>query len=201
MAETSALLPDPRVEKIAHVVRDNWMLAADELRAGSSRWAQLLDSSMQALFDTHLREAGASEGSMWVLDADSQCLVPVHNNGPQAAKFVGQFKQPLDRGLISTVFATQSGICESWVYDNPQHDPAANKELAVLTVHMIAVPLYFGGETRGVLSAVKLRGAGTTKADDPEPFSQQAMQIVRRLSFVLGELVDARIMRGVVGMR
>jgi hypothetical protein len=165
------------------------------------RWREIFDGAAAELFDACLTEAGAHEGTIWLLNAEHTMLVPVHNNGPQAAQFVAQYRQPLDRGIVSTVCVTQSGIVESWVYQNPQHDPTVNKKLEVVTVHMIAMPLYFGGDTRGVISGVKLRAAGTTAAEDPPVFTPNAMAVMRRLAFLIGELLDGRILRAVLGMK
>lgn len=195
------MLPNPLLERVVPMLRDHANDFCESLSSDGPRWAELFDASASDLFEAHLKEAGADEGTIWLLDQDQTMLVPMHNNGPHAAQFVATYRQPLDKGIVSTVCVTQSGICESWVYQNPQHDPTANKKLDVITVHMIAMPLYFCGDTRGVISGVKLRGAGTTPADDPPAFTPSAMTVMRRSAFLIGELIDGRVLRSVLGIK
>ena len=122
----SSQLPDPQLEKLALLLMNKINDGCGLMKADSCRWQEVFDASASALFDAHVREIGAHQGTVWLLDADRETLVPAYNNGPNARDFVGRFHEPLTRGIVSTVFATQMGICESRVYLNAQHDSAAN---------------------------------------------------------------------------
>lgn len=195
------MLPDPQILQLSAVLSQRCCKLAEGLTAGSAEWRDLFDASLQKLFDIYVDGASADEGTLWLLNAADHALVPAYNNGPQADDFVGKFQQPLDRGIISTVLATQSATCESYVYRSMAHDPSANRALHVITVHMVAVPLFFGNETRGIISCVKLRSADLPPDDDPPPFGPEALSIVRRLGVLMGEMIDARLAKTVLGGR
>lgn len=150
----------------------------------------MFDASSARLFDMHIREMGASEGTLWLLDEEGGALVPAHNNGPDAADLIANYRQPLEKGIISSVVVTQRGIAESFVYRNQEHDASVNELLGNVTVHMIAVPLFFTREIRGVISAVRLRAPDEP---DPPPFGLDAFEVANGLAAVVGELIEARL--------
>ena len=62
------------------------------------------------------------------------------------------FRQPLNRGIVSTVLASEQAFIENEVYKNARHDDKLNESLAQTTFAMIVVPFYFLNECRGVVS-------------------------------------------------
>lgn len=62
------------------------------------------------------------------------------------------------------VVATEQPICENQGHQNQQQDPALDRQLQLLTCALLAVPFYFAGELRGVISAVQLQaGIGSIR--------------------------------------
>jgi GAF domain-containing protein len=64
---------------------------------------------------------------------------------------------------------------------------------------MVATPLYFGGELRGVISAVQLRAPD---ADSPEPpgFSPQHLETLQLTATVLARLVEQQLLSLAIGL-
>ena len=188
---THSKLPDPRIEAAAGPLRERIGQATARLAADPALASRVIDRSLVRLFDLHLAAIGASEGTIWSHDDATESLVPIHNNGPNAAGFVRQYRQPLSRGIISTVFFTQRGLSEEVIYRNSDYDPSVDQRLGSITVHMIAVPWFTGDEPAGIISAVKLKPPGT---EDPPPFDVSAFESIGSLARVTGELVAARIL-------
>ena len=62
----------------------------------------------------------------------------------------------MSEGIISLVVASEHAFVENQVYKNKSHSAALNKKLGKTTYAMIAVPLYFLNQVRGVISCVQL---------------------------------------------
>lgn len=116
----------------------------------------LVDGLPARLTDTVLKSIGADEGSLWLAIDDSQALLPVWNNGPDAERFVGSFKLPVTQGISGFVFTSGIAACEAEVCFNQRQHRELDRSLGVLTWAMLAVPLVFGGAARGVITAVRL---------------------------------------------
>src|SRR5262249_36878765 len=148
-------LPDPAFEQLRP------MLAERLDRLGSSirpeQFASLLNPLMRQVLEKGFADAGADEGTVWLLDEAGENLVPAYNNGPQASQFVGRFKQPLKAGLICMVFASEQPFMENEVWKNSRQSKLLDTQLQVRTWAMIAVPFYFLGTCRGVISCVQLK--------------------------------------------
>jgi hypothetical protein len=108
------------------------------------------------LTDTVLKSIGADEGSLWLAVDDGQALLPIWNNGPDAARFVGSFRLPVTQGISGFVFTSGIAACEAEVCFNQRQHRELDHQLGVLTWAMLAVPLVFGGAARGVITAVRL---------------------------------------------
>ena len=119
--------------------------------------------------------AGADEGTLWVADLSAYQLVPIFNSGPDSAEFIEKFRQPLDRGVVSMVFNSGQPFCENEVYKSSGHDATVDKELGQVTAAMIALPLFFANEPRGVISCVKL---GEGEFDVPNLHTMQHAGVV-----------------------
>ncbi len=98
---------------------------------------------------------GADEGSIWLLDQEKQHLVVAFNSGPNTEKIMG-FQQPVSQGIVSLVVASEHAFVENQVYKNAKHSKGLDQKLHKTTYAMIAVPLYFLNEVRGVISCEQL---------------------------------------------
>lgn len=196
------LVPDPRFEPQREGLRERIQTAANALRADT--FADVLDSTMRGIVDAGFRAAGAHEGTVWLaersgpLTSDVEALVPVYNTGPEADRFVGTFRQPLNRGLISAVFAYEQPFCENDVYKNQKQDRTLDQTLGVLTASMIAVPLYFAGELRGIVSCVQLKRPGDPV--DPPGFTMESLRHIQLASEVLTRLLDHWLIERTFGL-
>lgn len=192
MAARITVLPDERLAALRPLL-DARVRHAAEMVSGEG-FGEIFDGSMRAVLIQALARAGAHEGSVWLLNAERGCLVPRFNNGPNAASFIGQFEQPLNVGLVSTVFATCQPLCENSVGRDPRQDKRLDTQLGVETVAMIAVPLHFAGELRGVISAVQL-----SNVQEPPGFSLENLNEIRAAALVLARLLEHRLLTLVLG--
>ena len=167
--------------------------------AGQGAFEEFFDSTMRAVLNEGLRHARAHEGTVWLLDESRTFLIPRFNNGPNAEQFVGRFRQSLRSGMISMVVSTEQPICENEVHKNQRQDKALDHELGVSTCAMLATPLYFAGELRGVLSAVQLKVAGCS---DPEPpgFGARDLNVLELVATVLARLVEQQFLSLALGL-
>jgi hypothetical protein len=138
---------------------------ADQLAARREQFAvhclkekasALIDGLPARLTDTVLKSIGANEGSLWLAVDDGQSLLPIWNNGPDAARFVGSFRLSVTEGITGFVFTSSIAACEAEVCFNQRQHRELDHHLGVLTWAMLAVPLVFSGGVRGVITAVRL---------------------------------------------
>jgi hypothetical protein len=195
MSRRFNLLADPRFAPLHSALRERVAAAAAALDAET--FADLLDPVMSSVFAASLTAAGAHEGTIWLVDSAEENLVPVINTGPNASGFVGRFRQPLTRGLISMVFATEQPFCENEVYAHAAQDKTLDNSLGVVTCSMMAVPFYFAQQLRGVISCVQLKPHGA--AEDPPGFSMASIRDVQLGAVVVGRLIDHRLVSVSVG--
>ena len=148
-------LPDPRFEKMRLSLKER----IDEMAAALNGIAfqGILNPTLKQVLDDGFTRAGAHEGTLWIVDPAPEALVPVFNTGADAAKFVGQFKQPLKAGIVSMVFANEQTFCENEIYKNQMQDPSLDLKLGLRTFAMIAVPFHVAGKIKGVISCVQVR--------------------------------------------
>jgi len=125
----------------AAVTPENFMSICDEM-------------VLKLLKETFAR-IGANEGSIWLIDPEKQHLVVAFNSGQNTEKILG-FKQPLSKGIVSLVVASENAFVENQVYKNAKHSKDLDQKLQKTTYAMIAVPFYFLNEVRGVISCVQL---------------------------------------------
>lgn len=185
------VLPDLRLSALRGIVTTRLEEAAQELAEGA--FDEFFDGTMRSAFIEGLAQAGAHEGTVWLLDPTQSWLVPQFNNGPNAANFVRRFRQSLQTGMISMVVATEQPVCENEVHKNAQQDPTLDRKLGLVTCSMLAVPLYFAGELRGVISAVRLKRADTT-APDPAGFSPDNLRALQLTADVLERLIEHELL-------
>jgi GAF domain len=159
--------------------------------------AALLDPVVRRTLAQGFAQAGADEGTVWLVDPAGENLVPAHNTGPQAAEVVGQFRQPLRTGLVSMVFASEQPFLENEVWRNATQSKLLDEKLQVQTWAMIAVPFYLVRRCRGVISCVQLkRGAN---APTPPGFRPEDLAAVEHVSSLLTRLLDFGLLSGAVG--
>lgn len=191
------VLPDSRLSALRGIVSTRLEEAAQALAEGA--FDEFFDGTMRAAFLEGLSQAGAHEGTVWLLDPTQNWLVPQFNNGPNAVNFVGRFRQNLQAGMISMVVATEQPICENEVHKNAQQDPTLDRKLGLITCSMLAVPLYFAGELRGVVSAVRLKPAGAM-VPDPAGFSPEDLRALQLSADVLERLIEHELLTLSFGM-
>jgi hypothetical protein len=195
MAGRLTVLNDDRLDVLRAVVEARVKMAAQMV--GETAFEEFFDGTMRAHLVKAIAAAQAHEGSVWLLDETRSCLVPRFNSGPHAASFVGSFRQSLRAGMISMVVATEQPICENQVHQNQQQDPALDRQLQLLTCAMLAVPFYFAGELRGVISAVQLKES----ADAPEPpgFTAENLDTLQLGAEVLSRMVEHQLLSLALG--
>lgn len=169
-----------------------------ELTPGLVHWF-LTDDLVcgQELADA-VRDAGATEGCVWVVDETQEVLVPVWNNGARGSDFVMSFTQPLDRGIISMVFATEQPFIENEARSNRRLDSRLDNRLGVRTEALIAVPLLVEGRCIGVVSCVRLAGEISDvqiEADGASGlrFETPALSVMYRAAQYLGQRLSSEI--------
>jgi hypothetical protein len=192
MAGRLTVLPDDRLDSLRPIV-DARVKAAAEL-VNESAFEEFFDRVMCAHLADAFDRAGAHEGTVWLIDATRSFLVPRFNTGPHAEGFVGSFKQSLRTGMISMVVATELPICENEVYRNQQQDKSLDKQLQLHTWAMLAVPFYFGGELRGVISAVQLIKPADTTAPEPPGFTAENLATLQLETSVLTRMVEYQLL-------
>ena len=190
------MLTDDRLDVLRPVI-DARVKAAAEL-VGEGAFAEFFDRTMRDQLVEALAAARAHEGTVWLLDKTRSFLVPRFNSGPHAEKFVGSFKQSLRSGMISMVVATEQPICENEVRENQQQDKSLDQQLGLATCAMLAVPFYFAGELRGVISAVRLQEPGEP-APVPPGFTAENLATLQLAAAVLARMVEHQLMSLALG--
>jgi len=151
---------------------------------------------MRQIIQRGFTEAGADEGTVWLLEQAGEFLVPAWNTGPHAEQLVGKFKQPLSAGLICMVFASEQPFLENEVWKNTRQSKLLDSMLELQTNAMIAVPFYFLRGCRGVVSCVQLNKAGAPAGPG---FRPEHLAHVQRAAALLSQLVEFRLLSRTVG--
>ena len=190
------MLTDDRLDSLRPVIDARVKAAAELVSEGA--FEEFFDRTMCSQLTEALILAQAHEGTVWLLDSTRSALVPRFNSGPNAAGFVGSYRQPLHAGMISMVVATEQPICENEVHKNQQQDKTLDQQLSLWTCAMIAVPFYYAGELRGVITGVQLKPAG---ADTPEPpgFTVENLSTLQLAASVLSRMIEHQLMSLALG--
>jgi len=171
-------------------------------RVGASihieQFGAIFDPLMRQILQQGFAEAGAHEGTVWLLDEGGEHLTPAYNSGPQADQFVGKFKQPLNAGLICMVFASEQPFLENEVWKNAQQSKLLDSMLEVQTFAMIAVPFNFLRACRGVISCVQLKHS-RSREPDPAGFRPEHLASIQRAATLLSQLIESRLLSRTVG--
>ncbi len=163
------LLPDPELARLTERLRER--RNAVWARAVAEEAAALVEGAPAGVVSVALEVVKADEGSIWLANNDGSTLTPVWNNGPDAARFVGSFQLPSDQGITGWVFRGGLAACESEVCFHQRQHRELDRRLGVLTWAMLAAPLRVDGETRGVLTGVRLIRAADLPGLEKEPRS------------------------------
>jgi hypothetical protein len=158
----------------------------------------VFDGAMRALLTDCFTRIGGHEGTVWLFDASREALIPRFNTGANAAEFVGSFRQSLRSGMISMVAVMAQAICENDVHKNARQDKALDERLALETCSMLAVPFYFVGQGRGVISCVQLRRTGST--EQCGGFSADDLLALQFTASILSRLIEARLLALCLGL-
>jgi GAF domain-containing protein len=190
------ILPDENLAGLRPALLARLRAAATE--ACNFSFDVVFDAGMRALLLEGFRRVGADEGTIWLIDSGNEVLIPRFNSGPHATGFVGIHRQPLSKGMISMVVATEQPICENEVYKNERQDKEVDRKLGLRTCAMIAVPLVFTGELRGVISCVQIRPR-ESRDPDPPGFTHEHLLQTQLVATLLGRLLEARLLAHCLG--
>lgn len=183
-------------------------------RALQEKPAALVEGLPARLVAQALKMIGADEGSIWLVQDSGRTLVPVWNNGPNAADFVGRFTLPSHQGLTGMAYTSGLAACESEVCFHQQQNRELDRTLGVLTWCLLAVPLRFAGGTQGVVTAVRLirlcdlpglvampaASADFPSGYQPPPaFGMEDLAALETATAALGRLVDHRLTAWTLG--
>ncbi len=163
-----------------------------------ANFSSFLDAVMRDVLHSGFARAAAHEGSVWLLDEKHEHLAIAHNTGPNAARLIGDFKQPLNTGLISLVVASEQPLCENRMRENALQDKSLDQKLGLVTCAMLATPFSFGCRMRGVISCVQLTRA---ELNEPEPagFSLDHLRALQFTAATLSRLIDQRLLMLAIG--
>ncbi len=144
---------------------------------------------LKELLSRSAERVRAQNTALWI--SSGEFLEPILGSGPHADHFVGKFRQPLDHGIISYVFASGQPVCENAIAANPQHSPLLDQRLGIKTDAMIAVPLVVDGEMTGVITCVHTRLADSSEA--PSGFDAADLEEFEFAAACLGRLFEASL--------
>jgi hypothetical protein len=192
------ILPDPAFVDLQAGLSER--LARIGAGIHAAEFSALADPLMREIFQTGVAEAGAHEGTVWLVDEAGEYLVPAINTGPCAEKMVGRFRQPLKSGLVCMVFASEQPFLENEVSNNPGQSKLLDSLLEVQTTALIAVPFYFLRTCRGVISCVQLNRPGS-QPPHPAGFRPQHLDAMQRTASILSNLLEYQILSCAVGWK
>ena len=195
-------LPEPRFVPLRPALQEH--LAKLGNAVTPQNFLSICDDMLLKLLKESFERIEADEGSIWLLDQEKQHLIATYNSGSRSKDIVG-FKLPVTRGIISMVVASEHPFVENNVYKNDKQDKALDKKLGKVTYAMVAVPLYFLNEVRGVISCVQLQDF--TMKDDkviptpptPPGFGPAELDTVQTIAAVVRDLIDYRLLGTAIG--
>ncbi len=191
------VFPEERITALRPVIEAQLKEAA--ARVGGASFDDFFQPPLRAMLVEAFTRAGAHEGTIWLLDETREFLVPRFNSGPHAAQFVNSFRQSVRTGMISMVVAMEQPICENGMCGNNSQDKALDHTLRLETCAMLAVPFYFLGELRGVISCVQLKPDGSPDPDPPG-FSPDSLRALQSTAGLLSRLIEHRLFTLCLGL-
>jgi GAF domain-containing protein len=195
------ILPDPAFLDLKSALSERLERIAASIQP--EQFASLLDPLMRQTVEHGFAEAGADEGTVWLMDQAGEFLVPAWNTGPNADQLVGKFRQPLKAGVICMVFSSEQPFLENDVWKNSRHSKLLDSTLKVQTSAMIAVPFYFLRGCRGVVSCVQLNKPTAEGLESADPgrdgFHPEHLAHVQRATATLSQLIELKLLGCTVG--
>jgi hypothetical protein len=185
-------LPNERFLPLRSILQDHLQKIAAAITP--ENFPRICTDLIWWLLKNSFKQAGADEGSVWIVDSDLKDLVISYNSGPNAGNLIG-FRQSLGEGIVSLVFANEQSFVEKEVYRNAHHSGKLDDELGVTTYAMMVVPFYFLNECRGVISAVKLMevtasdGKLFPKSAVPDGFDLNDLSILQNAALIVRDLI------------
>jgi len=201
-ATRANFLPEPRFVPLRPALQEH--LAKLGAAVTPENFLSICDEMLLKLLKEAFARISADEGSIWLLDPEKQNLVVAFNSGPDTDKIMG-FKQPTTKGIVSLVVASEHAFVENQVYKNAKHSATLDKKLHKTTYAMIAVPLYFLNEVRGVISCVQLldvvvhEGQAAATGEMPAGFGPPELNTIQTIAAVVRDLIDYRLLGTAVG--
>jgi GAF domain-containing protein len=195
-------LPEQRFIPLRPALQEHLAKIGDAI--SPANFLSICDEILLKLLTDTFQRVSADEGSIWLLDEGKQHLVVAYNSGPSADKIVG-FKQPLNKGIVSLVVASERAFIESNVYKNAKYSADLDEKLHNTTYAMIAVPLYFLNQVRGVISCVQLfdvlvqQGEPVPAGETPQGFKPEHLVAIQTASAVIKDLINYRLLATAVG--
>jgi hypothetical protein len=201
-ATRANFLPEPRFVPLRPALQEH--LSKLGAAVTPENFLSVCDEMLLKLLKETFARIGADEGSIWLLDQEKQHLVVAYNSGPNTEKIMG-FKQPVSKGIVSLVVASEHPFVENQVYKNAKHSRTLDEKLHKTTYAMIAAPLYFLNEVRGVISCVQLLdveihgGKAAPAGDTPPGFGPPELNAIQTIAAVVRDLIDYRLLGTAVG--
>jgi hypothetical protein len=201
-ATRANFLPEQRFVALRPTLQD--YLAKLGAAITPENFLSICDEMVRKLLTDTFARISADEGSIWLLDSEKQHLVVAYNSGPNTEKIMG-FKQPVSQGIVSLVVASEHAFVENQVYKNAKHSKTLDTKLHKTTYAMIAVPLYFLNEVRGVISCVQLLdvsvegGQMAATGETPSGFGPPELNAIQTIAAVVRDLIDYRLLGTAVG--
>jgi hypothetical protein len=201
-ATRANFLPEPRFVPLRPALQEH--LAKLGAAVTPDNFLSICDEMLLKLLRETFTRISADEGSIWLLDQEKEHLVVAYNSGPDTDKIMG-FKLPVTKGIISLVVASEHAFVENQVYKNAKHSAILDEKLKKTTYAMIAVPLYFLNEVRGVISCVQLQdvevrdGKAATTGETPAGFGPPELNAIQTIAAVVRDLIDHRLVGTAVG--
>ena len=193
MSSPLNLIADPDFAEIRGQIEERLQHWADDLDLQA--FADLLDPMMRRVLHGAFQWVGASEGTIWLADMAEKALIAAYNTGSDADELVG-FRQPLNQGIISLVFANEQPYCENEIGAREAHDSTLDQKLGKRTGAMLAVPFHFAFGLRGVISCVQF-----LERDSPAPgFHARHIDEISLSARLVERLINSRLIAAIVGL-
>jgi len=195
-------LPEQRFLPLRPVLQEHLTKVGDAVKP--ENFLSICDEVVLKLVNDTFERIGADEGSIWLIDHEKRALVATYNSGENSDKVVG-YELPLGSGIISLVVASENAFIENQVYKNKVHNAELGRKLGKTIYAMIAVPLYFLNQVRGVISCVQLldvvieKGQAEPTGEKPPGFKPLDLNAVQTVAAAVRDLLDYRLLGTAVG--
>lgn len=193
---TMRWMPEPRVAPLLPAIEARLLQFSALIR--SANFIEFLDSLMIRLITDCLRDAGAHEGVIWMLDGERKNLLCAYQLGPASGRLLNH-RLPVDTGVASMVLATQQPFCESNLSNNRDAASKLDDAMKVIICSRILVPFSIAGQLRGLVSCYRTKA--TLDAPEPPGFEPHAVEEMSLLSRLLERLLDHKMLSAAIGLQ